>query len=522
MRGAATFGLFAIAALAPAQWSVTVLHPAGKSESQVYYGSPSTQVGYIIQNGNFHASVWQGSAASWIDLNPQNVSISVATGVTGGLQAGYALMGNDYEASLWSGTSESRLSLHPAGTTASVIHGAGPTRQVGYTYTSGRYRAALWSGTAASWIDLDPPAAGGSTAMAVYEDDLMSSQVGTATVGGFDHAALWNGSAATWVDLNPDGIISSIAYGVYKGFQVGLTIDTGVEHAALWAGSANAWIDLHPAGADSSVAYGIYANIEVGYATFAGKNHAGIWRGSAESWTDLHAALPADYESSVARSISSDGVYDYVAGYGYNKTTLKTEALLWRRASIISDDFAFTLNKTVVAGQNSVMGTITPTTTVAFPRTYTTYDDSSLVTTPATVTVTAGAALKNFQITVLAVNSPINTTIYAKRGATVRSRPLTLAPLIPTALSFTPNPVIGGNPTQGRVVVNGVAGPSGRTIALFDNSTFATTPNSVVVPPGGTDASFTIQTLPVTSAKTVTVTARVSAGEKTGTFRINP
>lgn len=153
---------------------------------------------------------------------------------------------------------------------------------------------------------------------------------------------------------------------------------------------------------------------------------------------------------------------------------------------------------------------------------FTTYDDSSLVTTPATVTVPAGQLNKLFAIQVAAVNSPINATIYAKRGVVTQSTPLTLTPLIPTALAFEPSTVTGGNEVQCRVVINGVAGPSGRVIAVFDDSPFTTMPSTVIVPPGGTQVIFPITTTTVTSQKIVRLTARVSAGEKTGTFHINP
>ncbi|MEQ1935066.1 MAG: hypothetical protein ABL962_14500, partial [Fimbriimonadaceae bacterium] len=181
-----------------------------------------------------------------------------------------------------------------------------------------------------------------------------------------------------------------------------------------------------------------------------------------------------------------------------------------------------TLNKSSVAGQNSVLGTVTMVETKPGNTVFTTYDDSSLVTTPPNVTVLAGQLSRNFQITVTAITSTVNTTIFAKRGALTRSQPLTLTPLIPTAIVFTPSQVTGGTSISCRIVINGVAGPGGRVIATFDNSPFATTPSTVTVPAGATDVTFPITTTSVPMIRYVLVTARVSAGEKTGTFRINP
>ncbi|MEQ1936157.1 MAG: sialidase family protein, partial [Fimbriimonadaceae bacterium] len=105
----------------------------------------------------------------------------------------------------------------------------------------------------------------------------------------------------------------------------------------------------------------------------------------------------------------------------------------------IPDNFILSLNKSSVAGQNSVLGTITMQETKATNTVFTTYDNSSLVTTPSNVTVLAGQLSRSFQIMVTAITSTVVTTVYAKRGALTRSRILTLTPLVPTAMAFTPS-----------------------------------------------------------------------------------
>lgn len=184
--------------------------------------------------------------------------------------------------------------------------------------------------------------------------------------------------------------------------------------------------------------------------------------------------------------------------------------------------FSFSLNKQTVAGQNYVQGTLTLVEPAAQNLTFTTTDNSSLVTTPPQVTISAGQTSKAFPIQVTAVNSTINVQIFARRGAVTRSCPLALAPLVPTALAFAPSPVIGGNSTSCRVVINGVAGPGGRTISVFDSSPYTSMPSTVTVPPGGTEVAFAIQTSAVPSVKTALVTAKVSAGGKSATLRIVP
>lgn len=185
-------------------------------------------------------------------------------------------------------------------------------------------------------------------------------------------------------------------------------------------------------------------------------------------------------------------------------------------------DFGFYLNKDTVAGQNSVLASVFTNVPVMAATTFTTFDNTSLVVTPSTAIVANGASFKNFQLTTTAINSTINVTISAKLGPKTLVRPLTLAPLVPTSISFNPNPVNGGNTTQGRVVINGVAGPNGRTISIVENSAFVTSPTSVTVPPGGTDVFFTITTSAVSSNQSVPFKAIVSAGLCSGTLRLTP
>jgi len=365
-------------------------------------------------------------------------------------------------------------------------------------------------------IDLHPSGSTRSAAIAVSG----GTQVGYASVGLFDHAAKWAGTAASWVDLNPAGATSSSASCVSNGKIGGQATFSGNTHGGYWTGTAASWVDLHPAGASLSRVAGISATKQVGdIIPSGGSNRAVIWSGTAASMVDLHAVLPGSWSYSFARGVYESGGTLYVVGYGENSSTGRVEAILWRQTS--PDDFEFVLNKTQVAGQNSVQGTISATP-ISSARVYTTYDNSSLVQTPASVTLAANASVKNFQITVTAVTSTINTTVYARRGSITISRPLALIPLVPTALAFTPSQVTGGQSVSCRVVINGVAGPGGRTIAVFDNSPNTTMPSTVVVPPGATQVIFNISTSAVSSQKTVLVTARVSAGEKTGTFRINP
>ena len=332
-------------AITPPPPTVDDLHPAGASNtwSRAYGASGTQQAGYVTVSLNTdHASLWSGTAASWVDLNPANSGYSTAFGVSGGQQVGYSAVPG-VSACLWSGTAASWVNLNPAGFGGSIAYATSGTQQVGFANRPCSH-ASLWSGTAASWVDLHPNAGGcggGGANYSIAWGVSGGQQVGEARVsvvgGDSNHASLWTGSAASWVDLNPAGADASYAYGVSAGTQVGWARYFSFDHAGLWTGSAASWIDLNPAGASSSIAYGAFGSRQVGYAVVSsGGRHAVLWSGTAASWVDLHLLLPAGFQNSTARGIWSDGTITRVAGYGTNNLTGRDEALVWTLGNSIA------------------------------------------------------------------------------------------------------------------------------------------------------------------------------------------
>jgi hypothetical protein len=236
-------------------------------------------------------------------------------------------VGDVYRASLWSGTAASWVDLNPIGALSSAITGIDNGQQVGEALVDGVHRASLWSGTAASWIDLHPSTAESSSVHAVKG----GQQTGYAQVDGVIHASLWTGTASSWVDLHPTGSTGSEALAVGDGQQAGLAIVSGVARASLWTGTASSWVDLNPAGATESYAYGVSSGLQAGAAFVDGTLRASLWSGTAASWVDLSVFLPAGFTSSFARGISSDGVNVYVSGHGFNSLTGRDEAVFWKQ-----------------------------------------------------------------------------------------------------------------------------------------------------------------------------------------------
>lgn len=71
----AATAVFVIASGASAQWTVTNLQPVGALQSQAEDVSGPQQGGYVIAAFMRHAGIWNGSASTWVDLNPPDQRI---------------------------------------------------------------------------------------------------------------------------------------------------------------------------------------------------------------------------------------------------------------------------------------------------------------------------------------------------------------------------------------------------------------------------------------------------------------
>ena len=192
--------------------------------------------------------------------------------------------------------------------------------------------AALWKGTPESYVSLEPLGYIWSEARAVYAGEQVGWAVAEKTER--SEAGLWHGTATaeSWLSLHPAGAGNSHANAVHAGQQVG-DVDS---HASLWRGTPESWVDLNPTWSTRSVADGIWDERQVGSARgfFEPNDRAILWMSSAASAIDLHSFLPSYFTSSAAKGISDVGNLTYVVGFGYNRLTQRTEALLWLAESI--------------------------------------------------------------------------------------------------------------------------------------------------------------------------------------------
>ncbi|MGI8922831.1 MAG: hypothetical protein ACR2HJ_02125 [Fimbriimonadales bacterium] len=314
MKHTATAIALFLAICANAQWTVINLHPEGGDFSYANGVSDGQQVGLAHVVGP-RASLWYGTAESYVDLHPTGAQASIAYGVSGGQQVGTVGSVN-YRAALWTGTAESRVNLHPAGAAISEAFGVAGGQQVGYSdFTGGRANASLWTGTAQSHVNLHPAGAHSSVAQAIHN----GQQVGYHMIFGNDNhlASLWSGTAQSHVSLHPAGATTSVARGIHNGQQVGVV---DYDRASLWTGTAESWVDL-----GYGRAHGVHDGTQVGNSF--GTDHACLWYGTPGSRVDLGAFLPPEFYTSEARGIWHDGVFTYVVGLAH--VVGRDEAVMW-------------------------------------------------------------------------------------------------------------------------------------------------------------------------------------------------
>jgi hypothetical protein len=327
---AAAIPLLASLALAqPRDWRVTILHPDGFTLSVAWTDRDGQQAG-TVSSGPFgrptHASLWSGSADSWLDLHPPGALSSVIFGTEAGVQVGSVqTISGPQHAALWNST-PAWTDLNPPGASSSHVNSISLGRQLGYAQFGSAWHAVLWNSSPSSFTDLHPATATASFGYAIHA----SRQAGSAVINGALHACTWSSSAHSWTDLHPTGALNSEAYGINNTQQVGWADFGDDTHAGLWNSSASSWIDLHPPGHGWSEAYCSHAGLQVGVVAREGDlPRATLWSGTAASLEDLSLALPGAWNSSAALSIWSDATTLYISGFGDNAQSGRREALLW-------------------------------------------------------------------------------------------------------------------------------------------------------------------------------------------------
>ncbi len=149
---------------------------------------------------------------------------------------------------------------------------------------------------------------------------------------------------------------------------------------------------------------------------------------------------------------------------------------------------------------------------------------SPLATSPATVTVAAGAtASPVFSIVSSGVASSTPVTITATYGGVSRTATLTLTPTALSSITLSPSSLVGqSSATSNRVTLNGPA-QSNTVVTLASSDPAAVVPASVTVAAGQTQSPvFTITTKEVAANTVVTISATLADVTRTAALTVRP
>lgn len=176
-----------------------------------------------------------------------------------------------------------------------------------------------------------------------------------------------------------------------------------------------------------------------------------------------------------------------------------------------------------VTGGTAVTATIQLASPATSDQVWTiTSGNTTLVTAPATVTVTNGSSSVQVPLTVKAPATATNVGLNVRFAGFIEQQNLTLVPSVPQSISAMPQVVTGGTEIAGSVQLTGQAKAGGQTVTLTSNKPLvASVPASVNIPEGASSANFPITTYGVNANQGVVITATSGAVQKTVFIAVN-
>jgi len=144
----------------------------------------------------------------------------------------------------------------------------------------------------------------------------------------------------------------------------------------------------------------------------------------------------------------------------------------------------------------------------------------SEATPVAMVTVPAGQTFTTTSVPTKAVSANATAVLSATAYGYTKTATLAITPSVPSSVAMTPNAVVGGVSSTGRVTLNGPAGPDGAVVTLVSSSPKVTVPATITVAAGATSATFTASTATVPSNISATVRATFNGTTVTGTLTV--
>jgi hypothetical protein len=146
-----------------------------------------------------------------------------------------------------------------------------------------------------------------------------------------------------------------------------------------------------------------------------------------------------------------------------------------------------------------------------------------LARVPASVTVLEGAQQVTFPVTTQPVATDTDVLLTASASEQTWQLPLRVWSVTVGAVQLGDGRITGGEMVTGTVKLAGVASESGAAVEVTtDNPAVATVGDPTVVPPGGDEIRFRIQTTPVSAAIPVTITAKLNGTARAATLQVEP
>jgi photosystem II stability/assembly factor-like uncharacterized protein len=267
-------------------------------------------------------------------------------------------------------------------------------------------------------------------------------------------------------------------------------------------------------------------NLVVGRINLNGVAPSGGWLISLRSSDTLAATVPTSVTVPAGQQFVNFTVTTLQVGSNRTATisaqrsqTVRSASLTVRGIPLVN----FTIVPNSTPGGVAVAGTVTlsrpaPTSGIRVTLTST---NSNLGRVPPFVTVYRGQTTARFSINSMPVLSDQAVTITARNGNSVLSRGLKVLRATVTAISFTPNPLVGGAVGRGTVTMSGPAPAGGLRVNLRSgNTAIVRVPGYVTIPAGQRSGSFAIGSSLPRLNTVVTITATYGASTKSGNLTV--
>ncbi|MES1228313.1 MAG: hypothetical protein ABUL72_06540, partial [Armatimonadota bacterium] len=174
--------------------------------------------------------------------------------------------------------------------------------------------------------------------------------------------------------------------------------------------------------------------------------------------------------------------------------------------------FSLAFNQSSIVGGNNVVLTARLAGTAPAGGTIVHLSGPASLHLPATLLVPAGKVAGAVSFNPDGVDSGTTLTIQADTiGSDIKTTPITLTPASFVSIGYSPSVIRGGQHGAGVIRLNGFTGPSGMTVNLSSNSFRVTVPATVTLGPNQRAASFSSNSVAVTS-NAVTTTQGVANG----------